>query len=396
MAGEGGRLRVVAHNGARIWGGGEIAMCRILAAVADRGHEVRLFCNDEGVAARAASFGFPVGVLRLGGDAVLTDALRFARELRRLAPDALLVGTFRKLFLAGLAGRLAGVPRVVARIGLSTDMPRNGKYRFAFRHFIDGVALNAEGLRSSFLAALPGYDASKVVTIYMGIEPPARRFPDGEVRRALGIGEGVAVVGAVARLDVQKRFDRLLRALTALPEGVHCVLAGDGPERHTLERQARELGLEGRVHFLGWREDVGDVLAALDVFVVCSDREGMANAMLEAMAVGVPVVSTPVSGAAEALGPGPDGIPAGVLVDREGEGLAAALRELLGDPALRRAMGEEGRRRVADRFGVERMAERWEAFLGGDVARAMSGGLERARRGSAGVGEGTGSAGRRP
>src|SRR5690606_40702338 len=119
---------------------------------------------------------------------------------------------------------------------------------------------------------------------------------------------------------------------------------------------------------------------------VCSDREGMANAMLEAMAVGVPVVSTPVSGAAEALGPGPDGIPAGVLVDREGEGLAAALRELLGDPALRRAMGEEGRRRVADRFGVERMAERWEAFLGGDVARATSGGPVRARRGSAGAG----------
>src|SRR5690606_36892987 len=153
---------------------------------------------------------------------------------------------------------------------------------------------------------------------------------------------------------------------------------------------------EGRVHFLGWREDAGDVLGALDAFVVCSAGEGMANAMLEAMAVGVRVVGTPVGGDAEALGPGPDGIPAGGGLGREGEGWAAALRELLGDPALRRAMGEEGRRRVADQFGVERMAERWEALLGGDVARATSGGLERARRGSAGVREGTGSAGRRP
>lgn len=380
MARDGARLRIVAHNGARIWGGGEIATCRILAALADRGHDIHLFCNDERVAARAASFGYPVGVAELGGDAVLTDALRFARVLRGLAPDALLIGTFRKLFLAGLAGRLARVPRVVTRIGLSTDVPRNAKYRFVFRNFIDAVALNAEAQRPSFLAALPSCDGSRVVTIHQGVEPPARRLPDGEVRRALGIGEAVAVVGAVARLDVQKRFDRLLRALAALPDGVHCVLAGDGAQRLMLERLARELGVDSRVHFLGWREDVGDVLAALDVFVVCSDREGMANAMLEAMAVGVPVVSTPVSGAAEALGPDPDGVSPGVLVDREGEGLAAALEALLEDPGRRRAMGEAGRRRAAEWFGVERMAERWEAFLRGDVAAAGSAGVERARR----------------
>src|SRR6185436_7512571 len=96
---------------------------------------------------------------------------------------------------------------------------------------------------------------------------------------------------------------------------VRCLIAGDGPEREPLERLANELGIGARVTWLGHREVVGDVLDALDVFVVTSRVEGMSNAMLEALAAGVPVVSTRVSGAAEALAARAGRRAPGVLVE---------------------------------------------------------------------------------
>ena len=111
-------------------------------------------------------------------------------------------------------------------------------------------------------------------------------------------------MGTVAR--GQKRLDLLLGAVARL-EGVRCLLAGAGPEEAVLRRGARTLGIAEHVVFLGHRESVGDVLDALDVFGVTSRTEGMSNAMLEALAAGVPVVSTPVSGAADALEPLGDG-----------------------------------------------------------------------------------------
>jgi glycosyltransferase involved in cell wall biosynthesis len=166
----------------------------------------------------------------------------------------------------------------------------------------------------------------------------------------------------VARLVAQKRLDLLLRALVRA-DGVRCVLAGDGPERAPLERLAAELGIAARVSFLGHREDVGDVLAALDLFVVTSRVEGMSNAMLEALAAGVPVVSTPVSGAAEALEPLADGRRPGLIVEPSADALAVRLSELSADPAALRAMGDAARERTRERFAWDDKLARWEAVL---------------------------------
>jgi glycosyltransferase involved in cell wall biosynthesis len=141
------------------------------------------------------------------------------------------------------------------------------------------------------------------------------------------------------------------------------VVAGEGPERGRLEAIAKERA-PGRIHLLGHRDDVADVLAALDLFVVCSDREGMSNAMVEALGAGVPVVSTPVSGAAEALAPIGTGVAPGVITpDFDPAGVRAAITRLLSDAPLRAAMAVEAKRAAADRFGVERGAAEWERFL---------------------------------
>jgi glycosyltransferase involved in cell wall biosynthesis len=367
---------VIAHNGARIWGGAERATALVLKGLAERGHRVLLLCNEPLVRDRARGLGVPAAIARLGGDVAVPDALRFAVRLRRERPDALIVGTYKKAWLAALAARLAGVPRVLARVGLETDTPRSAKYRFVLARWVDAVAVNAGRMRAPFLA-LPGWTEERVATIHNGVHLPARTLPPGAVRASLGISVDAPVVGAVARLASQKRLDRLLRAVALLPPDVHCVLAGDGEQRGALQGLAAELGIAGRVHFLGHRADTADVLGALDLFAITSDREGMSNAMLEALAAGVPVASTAVSGADEALDPLADGRVPGVLVPSDVDGIAAALGGLLADRERLREMGAAARERAEERFSFAGMIDGWEALL------ARSAGMR--RRGNDGV-----------
>lgn len=354
-------MKIAVHVGSDEWGGAEVQLARLTGALVQRGHDVRVFCNQPGHVSQFRQRGVTAERIPLGGDAMVPHALRFAAVLRRFAPDALLIGTFKKLWLAGLAARLARVPRVLARVGLQTDTARNLKYRVALRWLVDAVVVNAAAQADAFVA-LPGWSAARVHTIYnyydAGVTPP------GSVRAQLALDDAVPVVGAVGRLAPQKKLHRLLGAVAGL-ERVHCIIAGDGVLRGELESHAAELGIQHRVHFLGYLADVRPVLAALDVFVICSDREGMSNAMVEALAAGVPVVSTPVSGAREALEPLPDGSAPGLIV--EPAGLRDALAQVLDSPETQAAMRRAARLRVADRFAPEVIVARWERVLRGEA-----------------------------
>jgi glycosyltransferase involved in cell wall biosynthesis len=357
-------MYVAAHNGAHVWGGAERGVAWILAGLQERGHRVRLFCNDRLVAEGARALGVPAEILPLGGDVAVHHAVRFAWALRRDPPDALIVGTFRKLWLAAFAGRLAGV-RTIARIGLETDTPRSAKYRWVLTHWTHTIVLKADDVRGAYLRALPGLDPARLITVPGGVERPLPGRSPGSVRAELGIPEEALVIGSLGRLAEQKRFDRLLHAVALLPDDVHCIVAGEGSEHVALRELAADLGIAERVHLVGHRDDVGDVLAALDVFVVSSDREMLSFAMLEALAAGVPVVSTQVSGAASALAAAPNGIAPGAVVGFDAAEIAAAVSRLLSDPERLREMGEAARRRAGEHYGREVMLEGWEAVLNG-------------------------------
>ncbi|HEU0299726.1 MAG TPA: glycosyltransferase [Longimicrobium sp.] len=357
---------IVAHAGARVWGGAERSVALLLQGLQQRGHRVLLLCNDPVVADPARALGVPAEILPLGGDASLHHAARLAWRLRRLRPDVLLVGMFKKVWLAGLAGRMAGVPRVVARVGLETDIPRNLKYRAAFRRLVDHVVVVAERLRPGY-TALPGYGLGRVSVIPNAVRTPVSLLSREAIRARMDIPADAGCVGAVARLVGQKRLDRLVDAVARLPPDVHCVLAGDGLLRPALERRAARLGIAGRVHFPGYQREVGEVLPALDLFVATSDQEGMSNAMLEALAAGVPVVSTDVSGTDEALRPGRDGTAPGVVVGFEVDALADAMRALLQDDERREAMAHAARRR-SRAFAFPGVLDAWERVLAGEPA----------------------------
>jgi glycosyltransferase involved in cell wall biosynthesis len=351
-------MRIVAHNGAQIWGGAERATVALLWGLKARGHSVTLLCNADVVARNANAYGLETELCVIGGDIALHHSMRLAMTLKRLRPDAFIIGTFKKLFLAGLGARMAGVPRVVARIGLETDTPRSAKYRYALHHWIDGVAVNARRMIRPF-AELDGFEAKDVALIWNGVEPAEDEAAD--VRSELGIPQEAFVAGTVGRLAKQKRIDRLIQAIDILPD-VRCIIAGDGARKGDLAALVSDLRLGDRVILAGHRDDTDAVLASLDVFVVSSDTEGLSNAMLEAMSRGVPVVSTDVSGAEDALTPG-NHAPAGIVVDFTPEALARGIALLRDDRARRQAMGDAARDLASTVFSMDAMLDKWEAFV---------------------------------
>ncbi len=357
------RIRIALHNASREWGGAEISQTELLEGLSRRGHHAVMYYNHEVVAEGAAARGIEVRKSYLGGDAAVHHAWRLARALRRDKTDALILGFYKKNLLAALAGRLAGLPRVIARIDVSRNVPHYFKYRYVFKNWIDIVVTVSEDVRRHYIDA--GDDPARVVTIHKGIEPGYLSKPSGAVRRSLGLAPDAPLIGAIGRLVTQKRFDRLLRAFAQLPEQVHCLIAGDGEQREALETLATELGVGERLHLLGWRTDIPDVVDALDVLVISSDFESLAIVNLEAMAGGVPVVSTAVAGAEEALGAEDDEVAPGVIVDMNADALAEVGAQLLADPEKRRAMGRAGKRRLKEKFSFQRMVDRWEEVLAG-------------------------------
>ncbi len=364
-------LRIIAHNGASEWGGGEIALVDLLLGLASRGHRVTLLCNRRPVAEAAQARGVEARLLRLGGDLAIHHALRLGVLLRQERPDAFIVGTFRKLWLAAGAARIAKVPNLVARIGLSSDTPRNFKYRFVLRHWVDHVVFVADAMRSSYSEALPEID-HRLTTIYKGVPPLGRRHTQEAARQALGLPTDVPVLGSVSRLVSQKRLDRLLESLVFLHENTHLAIAGEGPLRGALGQHARTLGLRERVHFLGYQQDIAPLMDAVDALVIASDREGMSGAMLEAMARGVPVISTDVSGAREALEPEINGRPPGLVTGFAPPEIASALNSVLYDRAVLEEMGRAAEQCYREHFSYEGMLDGWEAVLYGDPGPSRS------------------------
>ena len=180
--------------------------------------------------------------------------------------------------------------------------------------------------------------------------PPATR---ARVRTELGLAEDAFVIGWAGRLTAIKRPLDLIR-VTAGVEGARLVLVGDGEDRPAAESLAQELAISERVRFLGYRDDLGTLYSAFDVFLLTSANEGAPVVVIEALAAGVPVVATDAGGTASVVDAGETGLIAPVGAVEE---LQADIRLLQENDALRASMGELGAQRMRERFSVERMVD---------------------------------------
>ena len=202
-----------------------------------------------------------------------------------------------------------------------------------------------------------GLDPAKVRVVPNGVDLArlGQHRPRAEVRRELGLSETTPVVGLVARLDHWgKGHKEFLSALATLKDRypIEALIIGGGRREGEVEQLAADLGLAGRVHFLGQRPDVPDLLAALDIFVLPSHSEGVSLALLEAMGMGLPVIATAVGGLPEVVRHEKNGL---LIPARDPEALAQALARLLAEPDLAGKLGENARKDVAENFSLERL-----------------------------------------
>jgi glycosyltransferase involved in cell wall biosynthesis len=309
---------------------------------------------------------------------------KLVRLFRRLTPDIVHTHTAKAGALGRLAARVAGVPLTVHTFhGHVLDgyfSPPVTRAFLAIERWLargtDRLVTVSPRLRAQLLAMGIGRP-DQVEVIPLGLDlgrfRSARSASAPALRAGLGLASGTPLLGSVGRLVPIKDHPTLFRALARLKgdgEAAHLVVVGDGEERAALARLAEALGLSARVHFLGWRADLETILSELDVVICSSRNEGTPVALIEAMAAGVPVLSTEVGGVADLVTHGVTGwlVPAG-----DPAAMAEAIQHLLAVPELRVRLATAGRPVALDRYDVTRLIARVEKLYAGMIQEKMKG-----------------------
>jgi glycosyltransferase involved in cell wall biosynthesis len=344
----------------------EMRTVNLIAGFGDEFRHSILALDGRIEAAERLPAGAPVSLLPSFPKAgTISTARRLRKLLRDESPDLVLTynwGAFDML----LAARSLGFRRVVHHEdGFNADEAQTFKRRriLARRAVLSSVhRLIVPSDRLQGIATrLWKVPADRVTLIRNGVSLNLYGPPDGdseagpELRRELGIPEGAPVVGAVGHLRAEKRFERILDACASLPD-VHVLIVGEGEMRPVLEERAARPDLAGRVHLAGYRPDPHRFYRAMDVFAITSDTEQMPVCLLEAMATGLPVVSTDVGDIRSVL-PSEESVHLVPLTEDVPAAVCRHLAALLRDPEGRQRLARANRLRVEERFTFERMLD---------------------------------------
>ncbi len=307
----------------------------------------------------ARSHGLTCVSVAAGGVARGPLPARLLAHFRRERPDVVHTHNFFSHVRGALAARMAGIPVIHTKHGRAvrsfdwSPFLRRRLYRLA-----DRIVVVSNETGESFRRKT-GVEAGRIVVIRNGIEfrryeGPARE----EVLGAFGVRPGaVRIFGSVSRLDPVKDHGTMLRAFARAAGGRDdCALlvVGDGPERGSIERLARELEIEKRVLLAGFTNEIPKYLAAMDAFLQPSLAEGLSLTILEAAAAGVPVIATPVGGTPEIVTNGETGT---LVPVANVEALAEAMGSFLADPKPFERMALRLKAEVDSAFSTSRMAE---------------------------------------
>lgn len=294
----------------------------------------------------------------------VTTLLQLTRLIRRVRPHIVHTHTAKAGAVGRVAAWLAGVPVIVHTYhGHVLDgyfTPRKTRAFVAIERWLarraDCLLAVSDTVRRELLDRGIG-TSGRLRVVPLGLDLDRFVAADagrGHLRRELGVKPDTPLTGIVARLVPIKAHETFL-AMAALLAGRtegHFVVVGDGERRAELERLAQDAGLNGRMHFLGWRADLERIYADLDVVVLTSRNEGSPVALIEALAAGRPVVATRVGGVPDVVHDGVSGVLVGAA---DVEGLASAVEQLMRDPARGQRLGEAGREHVRQVYGAKRL-----------------------------------------
>jgi glycosyltransferase involved in cell wall biosynthesis len=374
-------VRILHVNTERTWRGGEQQNLWLATGLRDLGEESEVVAQPGSpLAERARAKGLAVHEVRMRGEWD-PGAMRALRRLYRdRAPDIVHAHTSHAHTLAGLA--VKGLTRPLLAVSRRVDFSIYRNFlrlsRWKYLHLGHRYIAISRAVRDVLVK--DGIPAERIEVVPSGVDVErlegAKRK---DLRAELGLAPGTPLVGDIAAFGWHKAQEFLVRATPLLLEkvpGAVVLFIGDGDCREKVEAEAREAGLlGGAVRFLGWRDDVPEVMHSLDCFVMCSVLEGLCTSALDAQAAGIPVVASAVGGLVEAVADGETGL---LVPPRDPRALADAVARVLLDRDAARKMGEAGRVRVRRTYSVQAMVrgtrDVYGRMLAGTPVAAASGG----------------------
>ena len=335
-------------------GGAENVVLELERGALRAGHEVAVAAVSGSLARRPSTF-YPLPASGRSPLELARTGRRLAGIARGFAPDVVHAHNPRMVGLAAVAARLGRPTRRPPVLASHHGVPpAQASTAARVLRLADHVVCVSAGVAGELAAN--GMPERRVTVIPNGVSAPDALGAAERSRLDSELGlDDEPLVTAVGRLVPQKAHHRLIDAAAAVRAQIpsaRFLIVGEGPLRSELASRIRAAGLNGAVTLTGARSDARQIIARSDIVAFSSDWEGLSLVALEALAAGVPIVSTDVAGTAELLGTG-----AGIAVPRTAGALAEALVDLLRDSARRREMGAEARRLHRERFSVERMVD---------------------------------------
>ena len=336
----------------RVWGGIEKNVhlrARFLGEAGIRVHVILLkgFFAERFVGLENVTV---VEVKSRGGDFNFFVVANYMKILKEIQPDVVFAALKKDWWLVTLASKLAGVDRIVLYLGISRRVKSPIKYFAIFRLMKALLLVNSNSLKNEMLKHSRFFDDQNVFTVYNGFAlPPADQEPMN-FRALLNLPPDSVIVGCAGRFSPQKGFDLLPDILSALPANVHVVHAGEGEFENEIKAAINEKPEATRIHFLGYQGNMNAFFKGIDIFLLCSRNEGMANVLNEAMSHGKPVVSTRVPGSEELLAEGKHG----VLVEvNDVPGMAQGIQSIINGESV--YSPADLREWIDQEFGLHRM-----------------------------------------
>jgi glycosyltransferase involved in cell wall biosynthesis len=343
-------LKILHSESSKGWGGQEIRTLKEMVALRECGHTVELICpSDARLGTRSRELGFAVHHARMRGGGDMSSMLRIKALMRRRAYDVLNTHSGHDSLVAGTAARLAGTPLIVRTRHLALPISSLATYTWiphrviAVSHYVRRYLISA------------GVSEKRVHTIYDGIAKP-EPIAKSSLRAELGIAPDATVGCMVAIMRDEKGHEDLIAAVRPLFDthpDLHIIMAGDGPIFDRINGIVRSLGLESRIHMLGFRTDVPNILRGSDFFVLPTHQEALGQAYIEAMAAGLPVIGTQVDGVPELIQDDVNGL---LVPPRNPEALRGAIARMIDDPQLRQRLRQESQRITERGFTIGDMA----------------------------------------
>jgi glycosyltransferase involved in cell wall biosynthesis len=348
-------------NSITLYGGGEVWMLTLIKELVRRGYKVTLVCKKESEIIKHVDNSLDVLPLRITGDFDPFTISRLVKIYKKRKIDIVIANVGKDIRLAGLAAKFVSDISVVALHQVDREIKNNLRYRFTYNSLADIIVVNSIATKNTLLKSAPWLSDKKIKVIYHGIDN--EKYSDSKtksLRSQLGISTQEKIIGFIGRLSVQKGIKYMLDAFRLVANktnNVHFIIVGTGELEGMIKDFTTSFNLENRIHLLGFRNDIPDLMRTFDIFLLPSIWEGFGIVLIEAMAAGKPVVATKTSSIPEIVVENICGI---LFPPEDDESIANALMKLISDPELKIKYGEAGRKIVSEKFTIGRMINDYE------------------------------------